>query len=106
MHQPLHEENVLAFDVRFVAEEDLHHVIGSAGLRAAVPRLDELAHYGHIHSPYQVGQKDEGVLQDGQHLDCLTLVVLRDLMPKLLHTLLNLFGRDDWSQRFGSHTHV
>src|SRR5438445_11174630 len=95
MHQSLDQQDVLPFNLRFVAEEDLHDIAGRSRLRTAVPRLDELAHDSNINGPHQIGQEHERVLKNSQHLDRLALIVVRDLPSQILHAFLNLLARDD-----------
>src|SRR6202035_3769882 len=82
---------MLAANIRLMAEEDFHNLSASVSL-LAVFRLDELAHHGNLKRPHQIGHKHERILQNGQRLDRLSLVVIRDVASEFFHTLLDLLG--------------
>src|ERR1700740_3671942 len=104
MDQPFYQQNVLAADIRLVAEKDLHNLGGRVSRLRAVLRFDELADYRDFQRPHQIGHEHERILKDGKRLNRLPLVVVGDVARKLLNTFLNVFGRNNlanglWSQR-------
>src|SRR5208337_3925358 len=102
MHQPLNQQNMLAPNIRFVAEENLRNLARFvAGLRAVL-RLNKLANHGDVQRPHQISHEHKGIFQNGQGLDRLSLVVVGDVAPQFLHPLLDLFGTDDLPKRLNS----
>src|SRR5580693_9639817 len=80
-----------------MAEKNLHDFRRLFAL-LAVFRLDELAYDRHVQRPHQVGHEHERILQHGQRLDRLPLVIIGDVARQLFHALLNLLSRNYLSQ--------
>src|ERR1039458_9197976 len=101
MHQALDQQDVLAANIRFMAEEYFHNLSRLAALLLAVFGLDELADHWNLQRAHQVGHENESILQDGKRLDGLSPVVVGDVASKLLHALLDLLGGNDLAKWFG-----
>jgi hypothetical protein len=96
MHQTLNQQDMLASNIRRMAEEDFHYFPFMALL--AVSRLDELANHGNFECPHQVSHEHEGIFQYGQSLNGLTLVIGGDVASQFFHALLDLVRRNDLSK--------
>jgi len=95
MHQPLDQQDVVAANIGFVAEENLRDVAIVMARLAALFRLDELAHHRYFQNPHQVGKEDESVFQNRERLDGLAFVVDRYLPSQFLDALLDLLAAND-----------
>src|SRR5215469_13517910 len=108
MHQPFHQQNVFSADVELVTEKDLEYIRGCARTLLAVARLHEGTYDRDLDGAYQIRHKNEAVLENGQGLQGLALVVIRDLARELPHPLLNLLRGDYRTQvhRFRGRIHI
>src|SRR5580658_1863162 len=87
---------MLAANIRFMAEEDLHHLSHLVALLVAgllaVFGLDELAYHRDFQRTHQVGHEHERIFQNAQSLDRLPLVVIGNVTRHFFHPLLDLLG--------------
>jgi hypothetical protein len=94
MDEAFDEQDVLAANIGFVAEEYFDD-LGLGALLLAVFGLDELADHGNLEGADEVGHEDECVLEDGEGLDGLSAIVVGDLAREFLYPLLDLLGSND-----------
>jgi hypothetical protein len=86
---------MLAANIGFVAEENLHNLSGLFSRLLTIFWLDELADHGNVQGPNQIGHKHKGILQNGQSLNGLSPIVVRDVAAQFPYAFLNLFGRNN-----------
>src|SRR5580704_14755324 len=90
---------MLTANIRLMTEEDFHNLAAPVVL-PAVFGLDELANNGHFEGAHQIGHEHEGILQNGQRLNGLPLIVVGDVTREFLYALLDLLCRDDLAKWF------
>src|SRR5580704_19310728 len=101
MDQALDQQDVLIANVGIVAEKDFEKALGSALFFPAISRLNELTDNRGLESAHQISHEHEAILQQGERMNGIALIVVGDLPRDLTYPLLNLLGGDHGSKLLG-----
>src|SRR6185436_5320583 len=98
---------MLPANIELVTKENFEHSAWPTSNLVAVFGLDKRADHRSVQNPHQVGHEHEPILKDGQGVDCLPAIIVRNLPRHFLQALLNLLSGNHRTklanQRTGRH---